>query len=317
MTITSYAQNAEDVRLARVFGDRDTGFYIDVGAAHPVDDSVTKWFYDRGWRGVNVEPESHFFRLLAEQRPEDVNLNCALSDHRGTMTLFETAHFDGGATLDEALAPHHGATAVLREEVEVRTLAEVCAEHVVGPVDYLKIDVEGHEEAVLRGVDLMAVRPRVLIIEATLPHTTAPSHQSWEPVVLKQDYLFVCFDGINRWYVPKEEAALAEVLAPPVTVLDDYEPRQVGSIREDLQRREAVLGETRAAMQHLQTQLADARLQLSATTEALVRLRAERDAGREELADLRARAAEVDRLIRCARVAKAPARVIRRLTGRR
>ena len=37
----SYAQNFEDVLLARAFRNRDRGFYIDVGAWHPVFDSVT------------------------------------------------------------------------------------------------------------------------------------------------------------------------------------------------------------------------------------------------------------------------------------
>ena len=42
--------------LARVFAGRRTGFYVDVGAADPVNLSVTKWFYDLGWSGLNIEP---------------------------------------------------------------------------------------------------------------------------------------------------------------------------------------------------------------------------------------------------------------------
>ncbi len=65
MPMVSYAQNGEDVVLARVFGDRRAGFYVDVGAGHPVVDSVTKHFYDLGWRGINVEPLPRSWRCSA------------------------------------------------------------------------------------------------------------------------------------------------------------------------------------------------------------------------------------------------------------
>jgi hypothetical protein len=51
----SYAQNYEDILLGRALR-KSEGFYIDVGANHPVFHSVTKLFHDRGWRGINVEP---------------------------------------------------------------------------------------------------------------------------------------------------------------------------------------------------------------------------------------------------------------------
>src|SRR5579863_744930 len=75
--LVSYAQNGEDVLLGRAFGWQTDGFYIDVGANHPVNDSVTKAFYDRGWRGINIEP-GRVFEKLAAMRPRDVNLPIAL-----------------------------------------------------------------------------------------------------------------------------------------------------------------------------------------------------------------------------------------------
>lgn len=48
----SYAQHGEDVVLNRAFKHQQNGFYVDVGAAGPVQHSVTKLFYDRGWRGI-------------------------------------------------------------------------------------------------------------------------------------------------------------------------------------------------------------------------------------------------------------------------
>jgi hypothetical protein len=55
-----------------------SGFYIDVGSQHPDIDSVTRAFYDRGWRGVNIEPVPAYIELLRAARPRDVNLGIAL-----------------------------------------------------------------------------------------------------------------------------------------------------------------------------------------------------------------------------------------------
>ena len=52
--MVSYAQNFEDVMLARLFAGRKAGFYVDVGAADPINLSVTKWFYEQGWNGINI-----------------------------------------------------------------------------------------------------------------------------------------------------------------------------------------------------------------------------------------------------------------------
>jgi len=86
----------------------------------------------------------------------------------------------------------------------VLTLAELCARHVVGPIDFLKIDVEGGEPDVLHGGDWQKFRPRVILIEAVAPGTGEPAWQEWEPFVLAQGYRFALFDTLNRFYVAQE-----------------------------------------------------------------------------------------------------------------
>src|ERR1700742_2763080 len=87
-TVT-YAQNREDILLDAFFRDIEQGFYVDVGASHPVVSSVTKLFYEKGWRGINIEPSHKYYKLLEEDRPEDINLNVGISDKKGTLTLRE------------------------------------------------------------------------------------------------------------------------------------------------------------------------------------------------------------------------------------
>ena len=74
----SFAQNFEDVMLHRALRGVTGGFYIDVGAADPTINSVTAAFYAMGWRGVNIEPDTRRYSLLASLRPRDTNLNAAV-----------------------------------------------------------------------------------------------------------------------------------------------------------------------------------------------------------------------------------------------
>jgi hypothetical protein len=95
--IVSFSQNAEDVRLWRVFQDVDEGFYVDVGAGDPEEYSVTKLFYDRGWSGINVEPGPAFNKLEVE-RPRDLNLNLAVAAAEEAREFWISAPHSGLST---------------------------------------------------------------------------------------------------------------------------------------------------------------------------------------------------------------------------
>ena len=127
MTMLSYAQNAEDVLLWRVFSDVDpaVGFCIDVGANHPVHDSVTKHFSERGRRGVNAEPVVEHADRLRADRPRDVNLNVAVGAEPGTLTFNKGLDNDGLSTFDPTFADSYRAQGmqVVSSEVPVVTLA--------------------------------------------------------------------------------------------------------------------------------------------------------------------------------------------------
>ena len=237
MTMTSYAQNREDVLLDRLFPRGVPGFYIDVGANDPVVNSVTKHFYDLGWQGINVEPALAPFERLREARPRDVNLNIGLSDHEDTLTFHEfPPRLSGVSTFSAEQAAWHAEKGHSSQErqVPVTTLAKICAEHVDGQIDFLTVDVEGHERQVLEGGDWTRWRPRVVVVEATQPATTNPTHHLWEHVLTGAGYAFATFDGLNRYYVREEDSHLAAGLAAPVNVTDEFVPYEQAKAFEDL-----------------------------------------------------------------------------------
>lgn len=221
----SYAQNAEDVVLERAFNGRDTGFYIDVGAADPDNHSVTRHFYEKGWRGINIDPLPAWHEMLEKARPEDVNLLLGISDEPGEMVLEVAAEHRGGATFVSEQAAEYRDQGMDVSTITARlaTLAEVCAEHAGDrEIDFLKVDAEGFESKVIRGADWLRWRPRVVLIEATEPNGPVPNHKAWEPMLLDAGYIFALFDGLNRFYVRSEDVELAGLLAAPANVFDGY-----------------------------------------------------------------------------------------------
>ncbi len=240
MKTISYAQNYEDILLARVFRE-PRGLYVDVGANHPVFHSVTKLFYDRGWSGINVEPSPPIYARLRDDRPRDVNLNVGLSDRDATLTFYECSLLHGWSTFRPDLAEHYRSSGVNMEErpVPVTTLARICEEHVGDrPIDFLKVDAEGLEREILLGADFGRWRPRVLVIENSWP-------EMWEPVVAGVGYRQAAYDGLNRFYVRDEDAGLIPSFATTVNVLDNFVPYEYVRLIEGLSKRRTLIEDLR------------------------------------------------------------------------
>ena len=224
MPFVSYAQNFEDVMLHRAFRNIQNGFYIDIGANDPELHSVTLAFYQRGWRGVNVEPVEADRARLAAARPRDTTLGVAVGEEAGSLPFYVFAG-TGLSTLSRDQAEEHVANGFAMEQtvVEVTTIADICRQYVSGDIHFLKIDVEGGEWGALAGADLGNFRPWIVLVEATRPNSQQSTHQEWEALLTDAAYRFVYFDGLNRFYVAEERhSALAASFQTPPNVFDDF-----------------------------------------------------------------------------------------------
>lgn len=243
MTFVSYAQNFEDLMLWRALHKVENGFYLDVGAAWPDIDSVTLAFYLKGWRGVNVEPHLHYHQKLTQNRPRDINLRVAVGEVSGPaqMHFFENT---GLSTLNPTFAQQHQQAGWKKstEIIEQTTLAALWEQHVPSEqaVHFLKIDVEGHEGAVIRGNDWSRYRPWIVLVEATLPGTQTESHAAWEPVLMAANYQYAYADGLNRFYVAAEQSHLLPLLKYPPNAFDNYITNQQRQLQIHLQQMQTV-----------------------------------------------------------------------------
>ncbi len=223
MSFISYAQNFEDVMLWRALKHIENGFYIDVGANHPLDDSVTKAFYNYGWNGINIEPEEKFFEMLQLDRKRDINLDVAVSNRSEDITLY-IFEIRGWTTNDLNVAKQHKAEGhkYKTKTIKTKSLDQICKENSVAEVHFLKIDVEGVEKDVLESFSLQETRPWIIVIEATKPNTAIDVSHNWEYILLEQSYQFAYFDGINKFYVAKERSELLNAFHNPPNAFDDF-----------------------------------------------------------------------------------------------
>jgi FkbM family methyltransferase len=279
----SYAQNFEDVMLARLFEGRRSGFYVDVGAADPINLSVTKWFYDIGWSGLNIEPNRQLFDRLAADRPRDINLECGVGAISSEVEFLEL-EVGELSSFDPRVRQASENEAQIRESrtVKVVPLTDLLAQHCDGRnIDFLKVDVEGWELEVFKGLDLKRFRPTVILAEATVPQSRVESHGEWEPLLLAADYAFAYFDGVNRFYLANEHADLRRHFSTPPNTFDEFEIFPLVRARTDADAR-------LEAMQTLERELIRASTDANARLEAMHILERDLIQARSDLMQARA-----------------------------
>jgi len=284
MTFISYAQNFEDVILWRALKHVENGSYVDIGAQDPVVDSVSRAFYEQGWRGVHVEPVPHYAERLRGDRPDEIVLQAALGASDGTVALNIIPDTGLSTAIDATAQRHHAAGhETQRVHVPMLTLKSAFSMLEGREIHWLKIDVEGFEEQVLRGWDSTQLRPWVLVIEATVPGSAETDYAGWDPIVLAGGYRFVYFDGLNRFYVADEHPELVPAFGAPPNVFDDVQLSGKGS-----------WGLYRQAVAQQQAALAAALEEAHAARQAAEAAQAERDALRAPYDALVASIASLD-----------------------
>jgi FkbM family methyltransferase len=162
-----FASFGEDAWLATYFQGKQNGFYVDVGAFHPIAHSNTYLFYRNGWRGINIEPNPQKLRLFQKYRPRDVTLSLAISEADGSAS-FAVDEDVSGLVQEDYL---HQARLTHAKQIVVRTrpLKAVLDEHMTSvgqSIDVLSVDCEGHDEVVLRSNDWARYRPLLVLAEA-------------------------------------------------------------------------------------------------------------------------------------------------------
>ena len=203
--------NREDETLDRLLGYRDVGFYIDVGANDPLTTSNTHHLYERGWRGIDIEPMPHFAEKCRSVHPENIVFEGVASSKNGTAKLFcfrqhENSTTSAAMASDLVLA---GKTLSIELEVQSTSLNSLLSQNInFGPfvknkltIDFLSIDTEGSENDVFAGFDVSRWKPTIICVEATSPtDLSLRTDGEISARLAANNYDLVHFDGCNSWF---------------------------------------------------------------------------------------------------------------------
>lgn len=196
--VHSFSQSGEDLILDRFTGHKNRGLYVDIGAYDPYRFSNTMRFYERGWRGINIEPDHERFKRFLFSRSKDTNLNIGIANKKGSLTYF-IIDPPTLSTFVQAQAKEYVKSGfVLKEtkKIPVAPLTEVLAKHAGNKhIDFLTLDVEGFEMDVLKSNDWERFRPEFLCIE-----TAVKNKKKIEGFLKKTDYALVFDNGLNSFY---------------------------------------------------------------------------------------------------------------------
>ena len=166
-----YSQTGEDVILSQIFKNKKNGFYVDVGAYHPVHYSNTKIFYDKGWTGINIDPNPDTIYFFNKQRSKDININIGISGKEESLNYYTFSHPSCNtfsADFFNKIKSKSWIKHLKTISVECKPLSWVFDKYIKDnqDIDILSVDVEGYDLEVLDSNNWLKYKPKVLVVEA-------------------------------------------------------------------------------------------------------------------------------------------------------
>ena len=163
----SYAMDGEDIAIKKYVQYINNGFYVDIGSHHPVQRSNTCLLYQSGWRGINVDINEFTLNLFNYLRPDDINIQAAISDYNGEINFYYQKNFSQLNTTDIVWAKENFSNNFHAKKIKCQTFNNLLEQtkYKNKKIDFLNIDVEGAEMKVLRCLNLDIYDPEVICIE--------------------------------------------------------------------------------------------------------------------------------------------------------
>ena len=159
----SYSGGGIDLIIEHYFRNKEKGVYIDVGAYHPVMGNNTFKLFNKGWSGINIDLDFHTIDIFNNFRPNDDNIISAVSDTIEKKELY----FHHNRSAINTLEKNKGGKSKEIREIQTNTLNNIIknSQYKESEIDFVSIDVEGHEMKVINGFDLKKYSPKIVVIE--------------------------------------------------------------------------------------------------------------------------------------------------------
>ncbi len=200
-----YAQFGEDKILYDLFDRKQDGVCVEVGGYDGVTGSNTYFFEQLGWKCLIVEPMPEYCQKIKSIRKCEV-AEIAASDTKGEVTFYVAEGVETLSTMEQDVnhfkrIDKEGATGIKEIRVKTDLLTRILLDRGIRQVDFLSLDVEGHELSALRGLSFEQIRPRILIIE----DNSFGANDEIKKFMKNHSYVRFKRTGCNDWYAQKED----------------------------------------------------------------------------------------------------------------
>ena len=159
--------DGEDLQIKKYFNNKKKGFYVDVGAYHPIQRNNTMLLHEMGWEGINIDISDFSIKLFDRLRPNDTNLNIAVSKTNGYVEMFYQKKLSQLHTIKKEIANNVFQGKIKSKKILSKTMNEILKEtkYFKKKIDFLDIDVEGADLEVLESLDFSEYSPELICVE--------------------------------------------------------------------------------------------------------------------------------------------------------
>ncbi|SVD76512.1 uncharacterized protein METZ01_LOCUS429366, partial [marine metagenome] len=163
----TYSMHGEDLVIEKYFKDVVSGFYVDLGSYHPVQNNNTMLLYQKGWRGINIDISEFTIKLFNFCRPDDLNLNLAVSDKSGEIDFYYQKKISALSTIKKSQADLVFQGEIKKKKISSQTLTKILddSKYKEKQIDFLDIDIEGADLDALKSLDFSKYSPKLICVE--------------------------------------------------------------------------------------------------------------------------------------------------------
>lgn len=191
--LISGSQFGEEKKISKLFGDKFKGNYVDLGCFHPTRSNNTFQFFKNGWKGLNIDLNPVTIDLFNYARPSDINICAAVSNKKTKKKLYFLGDLDSKNTIDlnhkKWLSKHFRIDKkdFKTKNIKTTTLSQILKKNKFFNIDFLNIDIEGHELEVFKSFDFNKFKINVICIELLNFNKVSEKRKKQIELILKKN----------------------------------------------------------------------------------------------------------------------------------
>ena len=195
----TYAMDGEDIAINDYVEIKNDGFYLDIGAHHPIQRNNTYLLFKKGWQGINIDVNEFSIDLFNFLRPKDINIQTAISDKPGEITFYYQKEFSQLNTTEKKIAKQSFNNHFKEKNIKCETINNILerSKFKDRQIDFLNIDIEGAEIKALNSLNFEKYSPKVICIEILGYRDLDPLERE-EKIKNDEIYLFLNNKGYKK-----------------------------------------------------------------------------------------------------------------------